>query len=111
MKSETLKIIFPSYEQVVASNNLNRYKGWEFKVHMAENLYLYIDCQNENAIFPNKKPLICFRWCTNNEFPIATIKYENCEAGYYAGIEFLIKTAEAFQKAFGEFLNNSRIVE
>jgi len=105
------KIVFPSYEQVLAMNK-REYKGWEFKYNLAENLYLVIECQNESIIFPDRgKDWIMFKFCTHNYFPIASVTYANCEQGYYQGIKYLIDTAKVFIDAFTNFLETSKLVE
>lgn len=106
------KIIFPSYEEIVEKNDLSIYKGYELEIPVVHNLCIVIDCQNENNIFKNGEAIICFKWCTKRSgFPIAAIRYKNCEDGYYLGIKYLLETAEDFKNAFSEILDSSEIKE
>lgn len=104
-------INLPSYKEIVERNDLSKYKGYELIIPVVHNLVIVIDCQNENNIFPNGEPIICFKWCTKNGFPIAMIRYVNCEEGYYLGIKFLLDTATDFKNSFDDFIQNSTINE
>ena len=106
------KIVFPSYEEIVKNNDLSVYKGYELEIPIVHNLCIVIDCQNENNIFKTGDPIICFKWCTKRSgFPIASVRYKNCEDGYYLGLKYLLDTAEDFKNAFSAVLEESELNE
>lgn len=104
-----MDVKFLSYQQLCTSNDRSKYDGFTFKVNLTNDLYLLIKCRNNSVVFPHQEDDIKFAWCTKNEFPIASVAYLNCEAGYYAGIKFLMDTARQFEDALKNFQKLSRI--
>ena len=105
------KLVFPSYTQMCAMNNEREYKGLELRIHMAENLYLRLECRNEDIILYNGKKKIYVAWCTHNCFPIASETYLNCKEGYDEALKFLFNTAKVFQKTFADFVDTATVVK
>ena len=105
------KFILPAYETIRQENQKyidnKEYKGYQCKVHVCENLYLLIDCQNESFVVPNGQDIIRFAWSTCNEFAIASSRYVNTEAGYIAGCTDMINSAHLFAKAFAAFVEKN----
>lgn len=100
---------FPTWNTIQKYNDTTKYQGFEFKQNLAENLYVYIDCQNENALWSDKENVICFSFCNKANFPIASARYVYSEEGYYAGIRQLLEWANVFCETFKEFIDGSTL--
>lgn len=107
MENTIKKFEFPAWEDFSRANQafLDRgeYKGHHVQVHVTDNLYLLIDCQNNSCVFSGSEDVIRFAWCTKNEFAISSVLYKNCEAGYLMGCAHLINSANEFKKHLEAF--------
>lgn len=82
----------------------NEYVGGEYKQELASGLYIRICLLNESIVSPSYgQDYVKFSFCNRAEFPIFSTSYVLSEAGYYEGIQELIRIAHEYQNAFYDF--------
>lgn len=110
-RQELKEIIFPSFLDIIASNNELLFIGYSFIKKITENLFVYVDVVNEDLIFPQSKKIIYVGWSDCEKHPIANSSFEYSEEGYLDALQFLDDTARRFAEAFKFFNETARVSE
>ena len=101
------KVVFPTWDEFSSKNKIfidnDKYEGFSLKYHICENLYLILECRNEDCVLHNNRNLIHVMFGTPNGFSIAGKDYKFCLDGYYTAIYDALHWAKEFSNAFSSF--------